>query len=46
MAPRDTAAQPSAPADQRDEGDDSTRLISDMPLSTDPHLAAPVGIRL
>jgi hypothetical protein len=30
MAPRDTAAQPSAPADQRDEGDDSTRLKTDF----------------
>jgi len=32
MAPRDTAAQPSAPADQRDEGDDSSRLLADMAL--------------
>ena len=30
MAPRDTAAQPSAPADQRAEGDDSTRHGADI----------------
>ena len=36
MAPQDTAAQPSAPADQRAEGDDSTRLAADICVPDPP----------